>query len=46
MKQDLWNLEPLHQLRLDLLLRYLSAVCEGQSWAEIVTDDITGGFTH
>lgn len=27
MNQYLWNLEPMHQLRLALLLRYLSAAC-------------------
>ena len=30
MSQHLWNLEPLHQCRLDLQLRYLSAACEEQ----------------
>lgn len=46
MSRHLWNLEPLHQLRLDLLLRYLSAACEEQSWAGIVAGGISGGFTH
>lgn len=46
MNQHLWNLEPLHQLMLDLLLRYLSAACEEQSWAETAADAISEGFTH
>lgn len=45
MSQHLWNLDPLHQLRLDLLLRYLSGACEEQSWAGIAADGIGGGFT-
>lgn len=43
MRQHLWNLEPLHQLKLDLLLRYLSAACEGQSWAGTVTTTLLEG---
>lgn len=46
MNQPLWNLEPLHQLRLNLLLRYLSAACEEQSWAGTVADTISEGFAH
>lgn len=45
MSQHLWNLEPLHQCSLDLLLRYLSAACEELIWAGIAANGISGGFT-